>query len=338
MMIQKKDGRFLETKTYKNGQRKFFYGKTEVEVLEKVIKFEYDLDLKDKFASIAEEWADKHYETISRKTISGYEPARKRAIEYFGNMYINEITPSEIKAFIDDFAKRGYKKQTVKVQLIVIKQIFKYAILIGKIKNNPAAIIQIPRGLESGIRKPVSEEIVEIIKNNVDNRMGLFFYLLLYTGLRPGEARALTWEDFDFEKKTITVDKAVELSINRNKVRLKLPKTESGIRTVPILNNLYNILPKHKKGIVFPSEGGQYMTENAYKWHKGKYMKKHNINFNPYQLRHNFATMLLESGVDDKTAQIILGHSDISLTKNIYMTVRKSQKEKARNQLNDFLK
>ncbi len=106
-----------------------------------------------------------------------------------------------------------------------------------------------------------------------------------------------------------------------NQPYIKMPKTESGIRNIPLLQPLKKVLNRNKQGIIFSNEDGEYMkasqVETKLKW----YRKATGINCSPHQLRHEFATILLEADIVDKDAQELLGHAQISTTKDIYMHI-----------------
>jgi integrase len=135
---------------------------------------------------------------------------------------------------------------------------------------------------------------------------------ILYTGLRKGEAVALTWEDIDFSKETIKVNKSLDYD---NDVT-KTTKTQSGIRTIPLfpkaLETLQNIGIK-QSGLVFEGIDAASLT-NSLKYHS----EKIGLDLAPHNLRHTFATRCLEAGIEPKVVQEWLGHKSYATTINTY--------------------
>ena len=186
--------------------------------------------------------------------------------------------------------------------------------------------------------------------------MGVAAMIMLYAGLRIGEVLALEWTDIDLEARTITVSKARTLF--KNQASVKSPKTKAGIRVVPIPEILYDVLHsvRKKQGLVCPDINGKLMSLNAQKnaWNafinhlnecaggkKGSGPRKPVMvidRITPHMLRHTYATMLFDAGVDVKSAQKFLGHSDIEVTLEVYTHLSKFKEDKAIRALDEHLK
>lgn len=148
------------------------------------------------------------------------------------------------------------------------------------------------------------------------------------------------------EKKEIHVTKSLDYTVG-SKPQIKSPKTEAGLRTVPIVDILLPLLRNKGDGPVFPcppsnrgGKGGGYMTARAYEGAWERYCKAVGFieNGKPtltaHNLRHGTATMMFEPGVDELTTQQILGHSKIEITREIYTDLRNSQRKKSVAKLN----
>lgn len=156
----------------------------------------------------------------------------------------------------------------------------------------------------------------------------------MYAGLRRGEALALKYEDIDREKSVIHVTKAVEFV--GNNPHLKTPKTDSGVRNAILLDVLKGQIPKGED-YIFSREDGELLTKTQYRKRWDSYCKKIGYDITAHQLRHGFATILYEAGIEDKDAQELLGHSDITITRNVYTHIRKSRRDSTAKKLNDFV-
>lgn len=327
-MVKRKDGRFQEVITI-NGKKKYFYGKTKSEVLKKIQEFKTKETNGKTFVEVADEWWEEHETKIAFYTARSYKPAVLRAKEAFPTQYIKDILPNQISKEIKLFSKT-YADKTVRTQLMMYNLIFKYAVEMGYVLINPARDLSVPSNLpKKKVTSPSSEDI-EKVKSSTDCTFGMFAYWAMYTGLRRGELLALCWEDVDLTNRIITVNKAVE-HIN-NKPHIKTPKTESGYRTVPVLNKLYEKIKKGK-GYVFPNQNGEMLTESQWQRQWELYVKESGVKATPHQFRHAFATMLFENNVSEKDAQEILGHAQLSTTMDIYTDIRESRKKKVYDKL-----
>lgn len=109
-MKRRADGLYQHTVTI-NGKRKVFYGHTKGEINKKILAYQETDTQGAYFKDVANEWALEYFPTLADKTISGYAPALRRAVECFGEKRIKQITPRELKTFIDTFANRGMAKK-----------------------------------------------------------------------------------------------------------------------------------------------------------------------------------------------------------------------------------
>lgn len=153
----------------------------------------------------------------------------------------------------------------------------------------------------------------------------MFAFWALYTGLRKGELLALEWKDVDITNRTITVNKS--LYHDNNHPRVKLPKTQTSIATIPILDVLLKKI-KPSSGLVFPDDDGGYLSHSRFekKWHT--YCEQSGVTATPHQFRHAYATMLFEAGIPPEEAQALLRHAQLSTTMDIYTDLREAKLKK----------
>lgn len=333
-MTRRKDGRWQEAIAVRqNGRlvRRYIYGKTKAEVLRKIASLEEEAERERErgrtYREVSAEWWDEVAPTLAVNTLRGYRPAVARADEYFGSWHVKEIRPSDINQFIRSFVRTfNAADKTARTQLSIISMVCKFAVANGYMDSNPARDISVPKGLKKETRTMPSEEDIVRVKNSINCTFGLFAYLIMYTGCRRGEALALTWEDIDMDKRTIRISKSVYQ--DSNTPRLKAPKTASGIRTIPLLDRLWERL-KPSKGLVFPNKYGKYMTEMQFQRAWAQYTEQSGVSCTPHQLRHLYATMLYEAGINEKLAQDLLGHAQISTTRDIYTHIREAHRKDA---------
>lgn len=347
MPKKRKDGNYEKVMTFEiNGQkaRKHFYYKDEFELVEKVNAYKAELEKQQKiyFERAADEWYESHCEEVEGGTQLCYKPAYNRAVEAFGDKEIKDIAPLDIKRVLDRMAKQKYSAQTVRVQRIVINLIFKYAVLNEYLDINPVSAVSVPRNLPKAKRELPSDDEIETVMQSADASFGMFAYLILFTGCRRGEALALQWKDVDFERNTISITKSINYSgMNQNNPILSPhPKSDAGIREVMMLDCLANRLKdiaEEQPAEYFIFGGAKPLTKSALRKRWMKYQKETNTTFTPHQLRHAYATILYDAGIDEKVAQGLMGHSTIQLTRDIYTHVRMDRKEAAAKTLNKYI-
>lgn len=177
----------------------------------------------------------------------------------------------------------------------------------------------------------------------------LGIFICLSTGVRIGEICALTWEDIDTENGIIHIRKTIQrIYIRENGVRhtelmIDTPKTATSIRDIPMTKDLLSVLKPLRKVVnesffvltndAMPTEPRTY--RNYYK----KLLAKLDIPpIKFHGLRHSFATRCIESHCDYKTVSVILGHSNISTTLNLYVHPNYEQKKKCIDRMLKSLK
>jgi len=318
----------------RTGKRIHFYWHAEAVAMKKILEYTEKSEKVRLFSDVAKEWHDIHWPELAPNTPRSYNPAYRRAVDEFGEEYIREIRPQEIKRFILEFSIGGKSKKVVTTQLNILSMIFAYAVSEGDIEYSPCDHISVPKNLSKKRREAASEEDEKRVKQS--QKDWLLPYLILYTGLRKGEALALTYEDIDRKENLIHVTKSVYH--NPNKPMIKCPKTEAGNRTVPILDPLKKVIPRKKTGYLFSEDGGKTpLSAGQYERRWNAYIKRVGITCTAHQLRHSYATMLFECGITVKDAQDLLGHSTAAMTQDIYTHLRNDRKKQTAKILNDSL-
>lgn len=182
------------------------------------------------------------------------------------------------------------------------------------------------------------KKIMRFVEENFTFR-NLGIFICLSTGIRIGEICALTWDDIDTDNGVIHIRKTIqriyvkENGIKKTELLIDTPKTATSMRDIPMIKDLYEILKPLKKVVnndyfvltneATPTEPRTY--RNYYK----KLLDKLGIPpIKFHGLRHSFATRCIESKCDYKTVSVILGHSNISTTLNLYVHPNYEQKKK----------
>lgn len=344
-ITKRKDGRWQYCYTPAKGKKqKYIYSsaktkkQAEKEILE---KYKNAVEIKDNgrdFYFVADNWNSdyrtRHSDLNYRKNLRA---AYERIIEYFGKeVYIKDLTAVELNLFINKLILKGYSKKTIATHKSVLNMIFNYAILNGYITYNPMQDIKLPGGLPKKQREMPATDDIKVVSSHFEG-FDLLPFFLLYTGCRKSEALAIRSEDIDFDKKTIKIRNHVIHDGNKPIFEPVL-KTESAEREIILLDRLAEVIPKKFNGFLFSmaGDGKDPLTKRAYENRLKKYCNTYNVNITAHQLRHGYATMLFEAGVDVKDAQELMGHSDINLTRQIYTHIRSERKKETAKKLNAF--
>ncbi|MCL2188088.1 MAG: site-specific integrase [Defluviitaleaceae bacterium] len=281
--------------------------------------------------------------SVSLSTFNRHETEFNKRIKTskLANMKLNDVRSVNVQAFYNDILKT-YTPSTVKSTHRLLSSFFIYCVKADIIIKNPLNAVVLPKitKLEK-VNKALSDDDVKILLQVARDNVKYFpFVFALFTGLRAGEMLALRNSDIDFGAGIIRVERSIKfLSVNGEYVPvISVPKTASGIRSVPILSDIRDLLDahiiyeqeKHKRleieygneSILFSSDTCTYReTPNMLTTFK-RLCKRVGIElYTLHSLRHTFCTILAKQGVPLKTASVLMGHSDISVTANIYTSV-----------------
>lgn len=331
MFTLRKDGRY-QVKTTRNGKKVTLYDRDPEKLWHKL-----NDPVEEKpvlFRDIADTWHTNHIEQVAYKTAESYRAPLRRLLERFGKEKAEDVTVQEATAYLSELGKKGFSKRSVKLHRDILNMIYNHSIATGVLKQNPISQAVIPKGLKVTRRELPSDDAINAVKNSAGVPFGLFAMVCLYAGLRRGEALALRYEDIDRERRVINVTKSVGFKSNRSYI--KTPKTETGTRQTILLDVLANTIPQGK-GYIFCTPNGDLLTERMYKNRWKAYCKAIGHKITAHQLRHGFTTILYEAGIPDKDAQELLGHSSITITRDIYTHIRQSRREKTAEALNKFI-
>lgn len=278
------------------------------------------------FINLIDEWLVYHSNEIAESTAYRYETQCNYLREYFANMLLREIDTIKINNLIVDMKCKGYADIAIVNYCKVLSLCFKYAITMKYVSDNPvddACVPKVPRHAEiypysiNEIMKLLSIDYLQWVKDGI--------MIAFHTGMREGEIYALKWTDINFEQRFIIVQRSQSKA--GSKVVLKTTKTPSGIRRIDIDTYVSSYLLAMKKrstsNYVFVSENKNSKYDFRVPWNIAKHVKQMCMmagipprNFHTF--RHTHATVLLAYGIHPKIVQERLGHSDISITMEIY--------------------
>lgn len=342
-MKRRADGRWVRKVTLSDGNSKYFYSTAKSErsavadFNKQILAFETAISAKNSFPCVAERWADETFPRIENNTLKQYKPAYQECIAFFKSRMIQDISPHDVKNFLSHLEKQGYSKKTIKNKFSVLSLIMKFALIEQIIPSNPCQLISVKLPNIRKKRTAISAEDIERIKHSASLDFGFFPLFLLYTGLRRGEAFALTPNDIDYENKTVSVTKTVEWIGNFPNIK-NSPKTAAGNRVVPLADFLMpELIKRNKNKYIFQNSDGEIMRNHQITRAWNKYVAESSVSATPHELRHTYATMLFDANIDIKTAQTWLGHTDIKTTLDIYTHLSELRRTDSVNKWRSFL-
>lgn len=254
---------------------------------------------------------------------------RTHVIPHFGNKKIDSIKPSELSLWQTNLLKKYSTKYTSSIR-VVFHGIFEDALRDEIISKNPFSIVKTFRNNPKREIQPFSKEEIFQIIDNTPFRIKAFFAIGFFTGMRTGELLGLKWSDIDLENKTINIKRTRHKGIENS------PKTKSSKREIEILDVLYPYILEHKDifgdmEYVFTSKFKQpfYSTNKINETYWIKVLKKLELKYrNLYQMRHTFATLMIENREDILWVSHMLGHTNANITLEVYAKYLKNDKKK----------
>ena len=292
----------------------------------------------------------KNYAPNKLKEVTAYNYKKQSELHilpYLGSMKLKAITPTTITNM---FAKMEVQPSTCKKIYTILQSVFSYALESRLIKESPccAGVILPKQKYNAEQRKPFlsdsqAKELLNMLDEAGYSEFAVIIKTLLYTGMRAGECLALQWNDLDFDNGLIHIRH--NLADVGGKHWLDTPKTKNSIRTIGMSDTLKAILQNHREeqkekiknvgktykypNMVFTSTTGDYKDRSRLNLQFKIFIKDTDFcNISLHKLRHANATLLINAGVDIKLVSENLGHSDVSVTANIYSEVLESSKKK----------
>lgn len=285
-------------------------------------------------------------ETQYNRILSAIKKLEK---EPFTKKNIEDISSDEIQAYLSSL--KSYSQSTISKEKDQFAQAFKYALNKGYILQNPMIEViepksekppKIVRALEIEEQQMLTNYLMNIPLENEPYKVA--YLMQMYLGLRIGEALALKTSDINLERDLIHISRTLTFDKNHKLIMGDFPKSFAGIRDIPIpkfireeIINQMRLAENHKENLLFVNSQGNYADpKNANKFLKST-LEKVNINdITTHSLRHTYGTRCIEAGMRAVALQRLMGHSDISVTMNTYVSVFNKYKEAELEKLNDY--
>ena len=247
------------------------------------------------FADYAWEWFESYkFPKLRPGTEMNYRLViRKHLVPFFGSMRLDEITTVDVRRFYNQHAHQS--RSTVNKQALILHGIFDSAIEDGLCVIDPTRSKRLTYSKKKTFREALSIEAAQDIITNLPRlelKDRLLVALLLFTGIRRGEALGLQWEDIDFDRKLISIRRSVRFVGNRGYIGPT--KSKAGVRLIPLepqLEEILNALPHDGKYLL--GNGEFPITEMTYKRGWERICRTINMHgATAHVLRHTYITMV----------------------------------------------
>lgn len=334
---QRWEGRYIKSRNQSGRiHYGYVYGRSYKETKDKLLlkKFEFREAQSSKnenyLAMSLQQWSQQCLsewkESIKVSSYNTYNyKLSKYVLPYIGEQRINEVKNTAIKQLVNKWLEIKLSHRMIHLLFQLVCRLFTNAIKKNLITQNPCMNIVLPKQEIKKIN-PLSlteQKRLEKIANNEKN--GDLIIIALHLGLRIGEISALKWENIDFEKNRLYVKETCQRlnpSSSRTTLSVGPVKTASSNRTIPLTDPMIRLLLERKKknysSFVFQVKG-KPMEPRLITYYFHKIRKKAGLpEIHFHQLRHTFATRLLESKVTITSISELLGHRSTQMTLDIY--------------------
>lgn len=366
-IYKRKDGKWCACKyiTLPDGtvKRKYIYGKTQKAVKDRLKEFDELQNLNEESTMLLQDWLlqwlDKYKKGILKQTTyENYQLNIRVHItdSRIGKIPLNKITTGLLQSFYNGKldgtnGQRKLSRRTVEYLRTIIgsslEQAYKNELVVKNV--NDATVL--PRKNSDEIVPLTMDELHKVIEVAKESDMYALILTEIYTGLRKGELLGLRWKDVDFDNHEIHVRhnlcRVNNTGVNdgcKTKLILMEPKTKKSIRTIPLSESVVQVLKHHRikqqkhimkyrnvyldNDVVFPRADGTFDDPREVLRRFHNILEKANVRkCRFHDLRHTFASILLNEGESMKVIQELLGHSTITTTMDIYSHVAKQTKK-----------
>lgn len=274
-------------------------------------------------------------ERITPRTVHTYRLRAEKMIDpTIGKRRLEMITPLDVQRWIDGLARLGYAATTIHPAIAVLMSALREAAVLGVTDRHLGQGIRRPKLLPTPARTWSAEQARTVLDAVRDDPIyGALYHVAIMAGLRPGELRALCWQDVDLDAGSLTVRRTISKDTEGHEIIVNRTKTGKA-RVVPIPPAVIEHLVWHRArqrerrvkhadwqdhGVVFDRGDGHWIYAAAWQSFHRRLCDRLGVPaIRAHDLRHSFATLMLETDAHPRVVSEMLGHATVSMTLDRY--------------------
>ncbi len=355
--------------------QKSIYGKTQKEVRERLTEVTMEVDTGtyiEPSKMTLEQWMtiwlseymfDKKWSTVKHYKAQ----ANISIIPALGRYPLSQLDPHLIQTFYNSLLRGKGRKKSLSPKSIrnihgILSKCLATAVKLEYIRRNPAESVTLPRVERKEIKPLTDEQVSRMVVQAGNDGFGTLFKVVVFTGLRLGEALGLTWDCVDFPKKRLTINKQLQkrplkdggfvfAALKNDKVRVIAPapfvmdllrrwqqkQVEDRLKAGCLWEGWRND-QERQTSIVFTNDlGGHLHPQTVYNHFKKLAASVGAPKARVHDLRHTYAVLSLQNGDDVKTVQENLGHATAAFTLDVYGHVSEHMKEASAQRMQQYI-
>lgn len=314
----------------------------------------------DTYQEVYDLWIEQYKNTVKESTLVKTKGVFKNHIlPALGAYRIEKLSVQLCQKHTNTWFKNLKNFRMVKAYASMVLD---YALTLGIVTSNPMKLVTMPKTIatpseEEPLRYYTKDELIRFLnclEGETNVKAYTLFRLLAFSGMRKGEALALTWNDVDFTKNELRINKALSRG-EGNRLIVQTPKTKKSMRTIILDDKTMQVLKDWKKKqleeclilghnamqpqqLIFNSQSnGLMQPTKTRKWLLHIQEKYELPKIRTHDLRHTHCSLLFEAGATLKEVQDRLGHSDIKTTMDIYTHVTEKAKSEAAKKFANYM-
>lgn len=367
-IFKRADGRWCAA-YYVGTKRKFVYGKTQRIVKERLEQMKLQQEEIQHSADTVENWVLEYLENYKRNDLKASTYAtyltyyRKHIKENaIGKKMLSELSTADLQSYYNHMIENGLSAKTVRHLSVIVNEALQQAVRLHKIERNVNTDVILPKKEKYEGKILSKEEVAKLAKEAKGEKLYSLVMLTIFTGMRKGEVLGLTWDCVNLKQGYLEVKKSLcrvhDHTDEKGRVVTKLallePKNKSSIRRIPLSGFVVDVLREHyekqtihkaewqdiycDQNLVFANADGGYLSPRYVLEEYSQMLDRYSVKrVRFHDLRHTFASLLLENDTEGKVIQELLGHSSISTTMDIYSHISMGQKQKSVEKLENIV-
>lgn len=320
----------------------------------------FNKQVMDTYQEVYDLWIEQYKNTVKESTLVKTKGVFKNHIlPALGAYRIEKLNVQLCQKHTNIWFKNLKNFRMVKAYASMVLD---YALALGIVTSNPMKLVTMPKtiatpGEEEILRYYTKDELIRFLnclEGETNVKAYTLFRLLAFSGMRKGEALALTWNDIDFTKNELRINKALSRG-EGNRLIVQTPKTKKSMRTIILDDKTMQVLKDWKKKqleeclilghnamqpqqLIFNSQSNGLMQPTKTRKWLLYIQEKYNLpKIRTHDLRHTHCSLLFEAGATLKEVQDRLGHSDIKTTMDIYTHVTEKAKSEAAKKFSNYM-